>query len=56
MNLPKIDLSALPDLDTLTGVFGSMSDFSPMVMDDSVVIIMVYIYEIIPPSAAVALA
>ncbi len=23
MNLPKIDLSMLPDLDTLTGLFGS---------------------------------
>ena len=25
MNLPKIELSALPDLDTLTGVVGSLA-------------------------------
>lgn len=25
MNLPKIDISALPDLDVLTGVFGSLA-------------------------------
>ena len=24
MNLPKIDISSLPDLDTLTGLFGSL--------------------------------
>jgi hypothetical protein len=26
MNLPKIDISALPDLDTLTGMFGSLAN------------------------------
>jgi hypothetical protein len=48
MNLPKIDLSALPDLDTLTGVFGSLANpLQAAGSDDSVVIIMVYIYEIL---------
>lgn len=51
MNLPKIDLSSLPDLDTLTGVFGSM--LNPMqagASDDTIVILMTWIYEIIDPS------
>ncbi len=56
MNLPKIDLSTLPDLDTLTGMFGSMSDFSPAVMDDSVIIIMVFIYELLPPGSGGGMA
>lgn len=48
MNLPKIDLSALPDLDTLTGVFGSMANpIRAMESDDTVVIIMVFVYDVI---------
>ena len=27
MNLPKIDISSLPDLDVLTGLFGSLKHF-----------------------------
>jgi len=47
MQLPKIDLSSLPDLTTLTGVFGSLpSRIGP---DDSILILMAYIYEILPP-------
>lgn len=50
MNLPKIDLSALPDLDTLTGVFGSLaSPVQQLQSDDTVVVVMVYIYEVIVP-------
>lgn len=48
MNLPKIDLSALPDLDTLTGVFGSQ--FNPaqaLQSDDTIIVMMVYVYDII---------
>ncbi|WP_336987013.1 hypothetical protein [Altererythrobacter aquiaggeris] len=51
MNLPKIDLSSLPDLDTLTGVFGSLSDLKVVEHDDRIVVIMVYIYDLIPPSS-----
>lgn len=48
MNLPKIDLSALPDLDTLTGVFGSIANpIRAMESDDTVVIIMVFVYDVI---------
>lgn len=50
MNLPKIDVSALPDLDTLTGVFGSLANpLQAAGSDDSVVIIMVFIYEVLVP-------
>ncbi|PKB25993.1 hypothetical protein B0I00_1201 [Novosphingobium kunmingense] len=46
MNLPKIDLSALPSLDTLTGVFGSLArPVQSVAMDDSTVIVMVFVYE-----------
>lgn len=46
MNLPKIDLSALPDLDTLTGVFGSLArPAQALASDDSVVVVMVFVYE-----------
>lgn len=48
MNLPKIDLSALPDLDTLTGMFGSLAGPLQVIeSDDTVVIVMVMIYDII---------
>lgn len=51
MNLPKIDLSALPDLETLTGVFGSQ--FNPaqaLQSDDTIIVMMVYVYDIIVTS------
>jgi len=51
MNLPKIDISALPDLDTLTGVFGSLAKAgNQVIIDDSFIDLMVYIYEIINQS------
>lgn len=51
MKLPSIDLSNLPDLDIATGLFGSLSDLATAASDDRVVIIMVFIYETIPPVA-----
>lgn len=48
MNLPKIDLSALPDLDTLTGVFGSLiNPAQASRSDNSIITMMVYVYDII---------
>ncbi|MFO1255847.1 MAG: hypothetical protein U1E37_09300 [Sphingomonadaceae bacterium] len=49
MNLPKFDLSALPDLDTLTGMLGSLSspDQRVQIIDDSLIDVMVYVYEVI---------
>lgn len=50
MNLPKIDVSTLPDLDTLTGVFGSLAHSAQSVQsDDSIIIAMVFVYEILMP-------
>jgi hypothetical protein len=47
MNLPKIDLSALPDLETLTGVFGSVLHFNPtQFSSDAIVAMMVFVYDI----------
>lgn len=51
MNLPKIDVSAIPGLETLTGVFGSLTKpAQALVFDDSVIIVMVFIYDMIHPS------
>lgn len=46
MNLPKIDLSALPTLDSATGLFGSLAADASAVTNDTVVVIMVVLYEL----------
>ena len=48
MNLPNIDLSALPGLETATGVFGSAMQAAPKGGDDTIVSIMVYVYDNVP--------
>jgi hypothetical protein len=48
MQLPKIDLSSLPDLDQLTGVFGSLKAEGGW-SDDTLITIMVFIYDTIKP-------
>ena len=46
MNLPKIDISALPDLNTVTGIFGSLGNAAHAQMsDDTYVVMMVFVYE-----------
>ena len=52
MDLPKIDLSDLPGLDVATGLFGSLVEGGPTV-DDRVVVIMTYLYEILPTETLV---
>ena len=52
MNLPKIDTNSLPDLGELTGLFGSLSGPGH---DDTVVAIMVYVYESAPPEPIISL-
>ena len=47
MKLPAIDISKLPDLETLTGVFGSLQNDGPA-HDDSIIILGVYVYEVTP--------
>ncbi|MBW8783753.1 MAG: hypothetical protein JF593_03800 [Novosphingobium sp.] len=50
MNLPKIDISTLPDLHTVTGLFGSLAHpMKAIASDDTIVILMTYIYELIGP-------
>lgn len=49
MNLPKIDIAALPDLDTLTGLFGSLTDAARVqTSDDTIVILITFLYELNP--------
>ena len=49
MHLPKLDLAALPDLSTLTGMFGSLADGRTPGHDDSIVILATFIYDAQPP-------
>jgi len=44
MNLPKLDLSLLPDLDTLTGLFGTLGQVRRG-HDDTIVILATFLYE-----------
>lgn len=53
MNLPTIDLANLPGLDIATGLFGSLAEEGGPTVDDRVVVIMTYVYEILPPDALV---
>lgn len=48
MNLPKIDLETLPGLDTVQGLFGSLSGLASASVDDRIIVLMVYIYELHP--------
>ncbi len=45
MELPEIDIDSLPDLGTVTGVFGSLADGASATLDDRIIIIMVYLYN-----------
>ncbi len=47
MKLPKIDLASLPDLDTLTGVFGSMQGGPGG--DDLIIVLATVVFERQPP-------
>jgi len=44
MNLPKLDLSTLPDLEVLTGTFGTLRRTMPG-HDDTIVIMATFVYE-----------
>lgn len=48
MDFPIIDLASLPDLSTLTGAFGSLLHPGQAGgTDDSLIIAMVYVYEVL---------
>lgn len=49
MKLPKLDLSALPDLETLTGVFGAGGRTPNPGHDDTIVVLATFLYESNPP-------
>lgn len=46
MKLPAIDLTKLPDLESLTGLYGSMRTPGS---DDSIVIMATIVYDVSPP-------
>jgi hypothetical protein len=48
MSTPKIDVAALPGLESAQGVFGSISQASAP-YSDGVVDVMVYVYNVMPP-------
>lgn len=48
MKFPKIDLASLPDLNMLTGVFGSGRTTTPG-HDDTIIILATFVYDTSPP-------
>lgn len=48
MKLPKIDLSSLPDMEKLTGVFGTSSGPGH---DDTIIVLATMVYDSMPPEA-----
>lgn len=46
--MPKIDLTSLPGLETAQGLYGSLSQHAAA-FDDTIVDIMVFLYETAPP-------
>ncbi len=52
MKLPKIDLASLPDLHTLTGLFGSLAERRPG-HDDTLIVLMTIVYESQPPGGGI---
>ena len=48
MKLPKIHLASLPDLEKLTGLFGTTSQPGPG-HDDSIIVVATVVYDSCPP-------
>ena len=48
MKLPQIDITSLPDLTMLTGMFGSERTPTPG-HDDTIVVLAAFVYEAAPP-------
>ena len=49
MNLPRILIDALPNLADAPGLIGSYIDKHDPSLDDRIVYLMVYLYELYPP-------
>lgn len=47
MTMPTIDISTLPDLDVLTGMYGSLKHADPGLgaSNDLIIVLMVYVYK-----------
>lgn len=45
MKLPTIDIASLPGLEQVTGLFGSLVASGTRGVDDSLIVIMVYVYD-----------
>jgi hypothetical protein len=52
MKLPKIDLASLPDLQTVTGFFGSLHQRNPG-HDDTIIVLMTIVFETQPPGGGI---
>jgi len=47
MNLPQIDIAALPNLEVMTGMFGSLAHKAALVSGDATVIVITFLYDFI---------
>lgn len=52
MKLPKLDLSSLPDLNTISAMFGAVRNPNPG-HDDSIVVIATVVFESSPPGGGI---
>ncbi|MBV7259530.1 hypothetical protein [Erythrobacter crassostreae] len=52
MKLPTLDLAAIPGLESAQGLYGSVSQIGGA-YEDSIVAIMVYVYDNIPPDSII---
>ncbi|QZH75346.1 MAG: hypothetical protein JY451_01585 [Erythrobacter sp.] len=50
MKFPKLDLSSLPDLETLTGVFGTTTTPGGPGHNDTIIILATLVYDSAPPT------
>ncbi|MEO0057697.1 MAG: hypothetical protein RIT17_1160 [Pseudomonadota bacterium] len=51
MNFPQINLDQIPMIEGAQALFGSVLQASGGPIDDRIVEIMVYLYEVMPPEA-----
>ncbi len=50
MNLPKLDIASLPDLDAIAGLFDTIvAPAKATYSDDTIIVLMTFIYELLYP-------
>ncbi|WP_185960170.1 hypothetical protein [Erythrobacter insulae] len=52
MKLPTLDIAAIPGLETAQGLYGSVSQIGAA-YEESIVSIMVYVYDSVPPETVI---